>query len=77
MVGLDGVRSIEQVTDAIRYDLASFFLPMNCGFYLVGCGACLRYVIDRHGHGENLAKRAARDNAQAGPGVEAELPVST
>ena len=70
LVGLDDVRSVEQVTHEIRFNLAVFFLPLDCGLFLTGLFVVTRYKIDRQDHGENLAERAERhDQAAASPGV--------
>ncbi|MDP6376333.1 MAG: MFS transporter [Pseudomonadales bacterium] len=60
LVGLDGVRSVEQVTYEIRFDLASLFLPLYCSLYLLGIYVISKYRIDREGHGNNLNKLATR-----------------
>ncbi|HIG42526.1 MAG TPA: hypothetical protein EYQ14_18580 [Gammaproteobacteria bacterium] len=60
IVGLDGVTSLEMVTDQIRFDLASFFLPLYCGLYMTGLIIVSRYKIDRNIHSENLEKLSNR-----------------
>jgi glycoside/pentoside/hexuronide:cation symporter, GPH family len=65
-VGLDAITSADQVTHALRMDLAAFFLPLYCGLNLVALVIVSRYRIDRDRHGNNLAVLAA--GRQAGRG---------
>lgn len=60
MVGLDGITSLELVTDEIRMKLALFFLPLYCSLFLVGLYIVSRYRIDRDGHGANLEQLSER-----------------
>ena len=65
LVGLDGITSLGDVTDEIRMDLATLFLPTYCGLYLLGLVIVSKYQITRENHGENvqeLAKRKAKLN---------------
>ncbi|MCZ6501915.1 MAG: MFS transporter [Gammaproteobacteria bacterium] len=66
LVGLDGVTSIVEVTYEIRFDLATFFLPLYCGLYLMGLIIVSTYRIDREGHSFNLQKLSERHEAEAG-----------
>ena len=34
LVGMDGIKTVTDMTDDMRLNLASFFLPLYCGFYL-------------------------------------------
>ncbi len=63
LVGLDGITSIDQVTDQIRFDLATFFLPVYLTLYLAALYVVSRYRIDRGGHGANLAALSQRRQA--------------
>ena len=60
LVGLDGVTSVDDVTREIRTDLASLFLPLYCGLYIVGLVIVSRYRITRDDHEEHLAALAER-----------------
>ena len=53
LVGLDGVTSVDDVTREIRTDLASLFLPLYCGLYIVGLVIVSRYRITRDDHEEH------------------------
>ena len=64
LVGLDGVTSITEVTYEIRFDLATFFLPLYCGLYLMGLVIVSTYRIDREGHSLNLQKLSDRHEAE-------------
>jgi len=55
LVGLDGVTSIDQVTNEIRMNLALFFLPLYCSLFLIGLWIVSRYRLDRDSHSANLA----------------------
>ncbi|MFP6808532.1 MAG: MFS transporter [Pseudomonadales bacterium] len=56
LVGLDGISGVEDVTYEIRYDLATFFLPLYCSLFLAGLWVVNMYKIDRSVHSENLEK---------------------
>jgi Na+/melibiose symporter-like transporter len=60
IVGLDGVTSLEMVTDQIRFDLAAFFLPLYCGLFMLGLLMVSLYRIDRNAHSDNLELLATR-----------------
>jgi GPH family glycoside/pentoside/hexuronide:cation symporter len=60
LVGLDGITSVEQVTNEIRQDLAMFFLPLYCGLFLAGLYIVSTYRISRDDHSANLAALAER-----------------
>lgn len=60
LVGLDGITSLELVTDHIRLKLALLFLPLYCGLNLLGLYIVSRYRIDREGHGANLEQLSER-----------------
>ena len=60
LVGLDGITSLELVTQEIRMNLALAFLPLYCALFLLGLLIVSRYRIDRQGHRENLESLAAR-----------------
>ena len=60
LVGLDGVTSVSQVTDEIRFDLASLFLPLYCTLFLLGLWCVSKYKINREAHNDNIAALAAR-----------------
>jgi Na+/melibiose symporter-like transporter len=66
-VGLDDIRSVEQVTQEIRFNLAVFFLPLYCGLFLTGLYIVTRYKIDRKGHVENLVELSERHKEEAPP----------
>ena len=53
-VGLDGIRGVEEMTHAMRVDLATFFLPTYCGLYFLAIYVMSRYRIDREAHRANL-----------------------
>ncbi len=59
-VGLDGITSVDLVTQEIRRDLALLFLPLYCSLFLLGLFVVSRYRIDRQGHRENLDSLAMR-----------------
>jgi len=54
LVGMDGIKSVEDMTDGMRVELATFFLPLYCGLYLVAIYLISRYRIDRDTHNMNL-----------------------
>ncbi len=60
LVGLDGVTSVDQVTYQIRFDLATFFLPLYCGLFLTGLWVVSKYQINRHDHSSNLKTLSER-----------------
>lgn len=62
IVGLDGVTSLDMVTDQIRFDLASFFLPLYCGLYFLGLVIVSTYKIDREKHSKNLQELSERSS---------------
>lgn len=53
-VGMDGIRSASEMTQDMRVDLASFFLPTYCGLYIFAIWLMSRYRIDRAQHQANL-----------------------
>ena len=65
LVGLDGITSIEQVTYELRFDLATFFLPLYCGLYLTGLIVVSTYRIDRDRHGTNLKTLSDRHQKES------------
>ena len=58
LVGMDGIKGVEDMTMEMRGDLASFFLPAYCGLYLFAIYLISRYKIDRETHQNNLAQLA-------------------
>jgi Na+/melibiose symporter-like transporter len=60
LVGLDGITSVSEVTREIRVDLASLFLPLYCGLFLLGLVIVSRYRITRDDHEEHLAALSER-----------------
>tara|TARA_B100000795_G_scaffold268567_1_gene255782 strand:- start:686 stop:2110 length:1425 start_codon:yes stop_codon:yes gene_type:complete len=60
LVGLDGITSLGDVTDQIRMDLATLFLPTYCGLYLLGLVIVSKYQITRENHDENVQELAER-----------------
>ena len=60
LVGLDGITSLDDVTDEIRLDLATLFLPTYCGLYLLGLVIVSKYQITRENHDENVQELAER-----------------
>ena len=54
LVGMDGIKSVDDMSDGMRVELASFFLPLYCGLYLVAIYLISRYRIDRETHNMNL-----------------------
>lgn len=54
LVGMDGIKSVADMTDTMRVDLASFFLPAYCGLYFLAIYLISHYRIDREAHNENL-----------------------
>lgn len=59
-VGMDEIRSFEEMTWELRYQLASLFLPLYCGLYLTGLAFVSRYQLKREDHEANLATLASR-----------------
>ena len=60
LVGLDGITSVSEVTREIRVDLASLFLPLYCGLFLLGLVIVSGYRITRDDHEEHLAALSER-----------------
>ena len=54
LVGMDGIKSVDGMTDVMRGDLASFFLPTYCGLYFLAIFLISKYKIDREKHQSNL-----------------------
>ena len=54
LVGMDGIKSVADMTDAMRLELATFFLPLYCGLYMLAIYLISRYRIDRDSHNKNL-----------------------
>ncbi len=69
LVGLDGITSVDDITREIRVDLATFFLPLYCGLYLLGLYIVSTYRISRDDHQNNLQILAQRPETvvQTGP----------
>jgi hypothetical protein len=57
---MDGMQSVADMTDAMRIDLASFFLPAYCGLYFLAIFLISRYRIDRDTHNMNLEALAGK-----------------
>ena len=51
------------VAVTVRFNLATFFLPVFCGLCLVALLFVSRYKIDRAGHNANLGALATRHKA--------------
>ena len=60
LVGLDGITSLGDVTNEIRMELATLFLPIYCGLYLLGLVIVSKYRITRADHDEHLQRLLAR-----------------
>ena len=60
IVGLDGITSVSDVTQEIRMDLATLFLPIYCGMYLLGLVIISKYRITREDHDAHLQQLNAR-----------------
>jgi len=60
LVGMDGMQSVADMTDAMRIDLATFFLPAYCGLYFLAIFLISRYRIDRDTHNMNLEALAGK-----------------
>ncbi len=69
--GLDAVRSVDQMTMAIRFDIATFFLPLYCALCLLGIGLINLYKIDRESHNANLEALAKQSGQEPGEGTAA------
>ena len=61
LAGMDGIRSVEEMTYEIRGDLAAFFLPIYCALCFLAIGLVNLYKIDRETHNANLAALAERE----------------
>ena len=59
-VGMDDIRSFEEMTWDLRFQLASLFLPLYCGLYLTGLAFVARYTLKIEDHEANLATLAGR-----------------
>jgi len=55
-VGLDSITSAAQMTHEIRVDIASTFLPVYLGLFVIALFVISRYGINRDVHAENLRK---------------------
>ena len=64
LVGMDGLKSAADMTDAMRLDLASFFLPAYCGLYFLAIYLISRYRIDRATHNMNLEQLAKKTQGE-------------
>ena len=60
LVGLDGITSLGDVTYEIRLDLATLFLPVYCGLYILGLVIVSKYRITREDHHEHLQQLSVR-----------------
>ena len=60
LVGMDGIKTITDMTDEMRVDLASFFLPLYCGLYFLAMYFISKYRIDRETHNANLESLSER-----------------
>jgi len=60
LVGLDGITSLGDVTHEIRLDLATLFLPIYCGLYILGLVIVSKYRITREDHHEHLKQLSVR-----------------
>jgi len=54
LVGMDDIKGVADMTDVMRGDLASFFLPAYCGLYFFAIYLISKYKIDRETHQKNL-----------------------
>jgi Na+/melibiose symporter-like transporter len=54
------VASLGDVTNEIRMDLATLFLPIYCGLYVLGLVIVSKYRITRADHDEHLQQLSAR-----------------
>mgnify|MGYP001157082441 FL=1 len=60
LVGMDGIKTVTDMTDDMRLNLASFFLPLYCGLYFLAMYFISKYRIDREAHNANLESLSAR-----------------
>jgi Na+/melibiose symporter-like transporter len=60
LVGLDGITSLGDVTHEIRMDIASLFLPIYCGLYILGLVIVSKYRITRADHDEHIQRLSVR-----------------
>ena len=60
LVGLDGITSLGDVTHEIRMDLATLFLPIYCGLYVLGLVIVSKYRITRADHDEHIQLLSVR-----------------
>jgi GPH family glycoside/pentoside/hexuronide:cation symporter len=60
LVGMDGIKGVADMTDVMRGDLASFFLPAYCGLYFFAIYLISKYKIDREQHKTNLEALARK-----------------
>lgn len=60
LVGLDGITSLGDVTHEIRMDLATLFLPIYIGLYLLGLVIVSKYRITRADHDEHIQLLSVR-----------------
>ncbi|MGE0624012.1 MAG: MFS transporter [Pseudomonadales bacterium] len=65
LVGLDTIKSFDQVTMEVRFDLAMLFLPAYIGIVLLALAIVSRYRIDRVGHAANLHTLSGRESKDA------------
>ena len=56
LVGMDSIKTVTDMTYQMRVDLASFFLPLYCGLYLLAMYFISKYKIDREAHNANLER---------------------
>ncbi|MDG2277027.1 MAG: MFS transporter [Pseudomonadales bacterium] len=54
IVGMDGIKTVSDMSEEMRLELASFFLPTYCGLYFFAMYLISRYQIDRKAHNANL-----------------------
>ena len=60
LVGMDGIKTITDMTEEMRVELASFFLPLYCGLYFLAMYFISKYRIDRETHNANLESLSER-----------------
>ena len=60
LVGMDGIGSVDEMTNEMRGNLAMFFLPAYCGLYLLAIFLISHYKIDRETHNQNLQTLAEK-----------------
>jgi len=58
LVGMDGIQGVADMTNEMRGNLASFFLPTYCGLYFLAIYLISKYRIDRETHQNNLDRLA-------------------